>query len=66
MREAIPHYEQALRFKPGSAEAHYNLGLALEQEGRVKEAIEHYEQALRIKPDFAPAQNRLARLRVAR
>ena len=52
-QEAIGHYEQALRIKPDYAEAHYNLGIALEQAGRVQEAIGHYEQALRIKPDFA-------------
>ena len=65
LQEAIGHYEQALRIKPDYAEAHYNLGVALEQAGRVQEAIGHYEQALRIKPDFAEAQNKLARLRAA-
>jgi hypothetical protein len=44
------------------AEAHYNLGVALEKLGRTQEAIGHYEQALRIKPDFVQAQDALARL----
>ena len=35
------HYEQALRIKPDYAEAHYNLGMALAQVGRVQEAIGH-------------------------
>jgi tetratricopeptide (TPR) repeat protein len=51
-----------LRLAPDFAEAHYNLGNALAQVGRVQEAIQHYEQALRIKPDFAVARNALARL----
>ena len=61
--EAMAHWEQALRLKPDFAEAHYNLGVALEEAGRAQEAIGHYEQALRIKPDFAEAQKELARLR---
>ena len=54
--------QQALRIKPDYAEAHYNLGVALAQAGRIPEAIEHLQQALRIKPDYAQAQNALARL----
>jgi Flp pilus assembly protein TadD len=57
------HWEQALRVKPDYAEAHNNLGAALEQAGRVQEALGHYEQAVRIKPDFVQAQSNLARLR---
>jgi len=58
-QEAIGHYEQALRIRPGSAEAHYNLGKDLKRLGRIPEAIAHYEQALRIKPDYAEAHNNL-------
>ena len=63
--EAVAHLAQALRLKPGYAEAHYNLGMALAQTGRVAEAIEHLEQALRLKPDLIEARNQLARLRAA-
>ena len=62
MSEARGHYEQALRSKPDYAEAHWALGMALEQAGGVTGAIQHYEQALRLKPDFIQAQNALARL----
>jgi tetratricopeptide (TPR) repeat protein len=62
MPEAIDHLEQAVRITPDFAEAHYNLGNALAQVGRVPEALEHYEQALRINPDLAAARNALARL----
>jgi protein O-GlcNAc transferase len=52
--------------KPDLAEAHYNLGIVLEQAGRLQDAVEHYEQALRINPKMIEAQNGLARLRAAR
>jgi tetratricopeptide (TPR) repeat protein len=64
-QEAIGHYEQAVRIKPDSAEAHNNLGNALLQAGKVQEAIQQYEQALRIKPDLVQAQINLARARAA-
>ena len=48
--EAIAHFEQALRINPNYDEAHYNLAVALSQQGRTQEAIAHYEQALRINP----------------
>jgi len=63
MPEAIKHWEQTVRLKPDDVEAHYNLGLALEQAGRNEEAIGHYEQALRINPDFVDARQGLERLR---
>jgi tetratricopeptide (TPR) repeat protein len=58
-REAMGHFEQALRLKPDSAEAHYNLGGALMGQGRLQEAIGHYEQALRIRVRYAEAHNNL-------
>jgi len=39
--------------------AHYNLGTALAQTGKIEEAIAHYEQVLRLKPDSAEAQSNL-------
>jgi tetratricopeptide (TPR) repeat protein len=60
--DAIGHYEQALRFKPDYADAHFNLRFALEKLGRTPEAVEHYQQALKLRPDFAEARSALARL----
>ena len=59
-QEAIPHYQQVLRIKPGMAEGYYGLGVALGQVGKFQEAIGEYEQALRIEPHYANAQNNLA------
>ena len=58
----MEHFDQALRIKPDSVEAHYNLGVVLEKAGRLAEAIQHYAQALKIRPDLTAAQNALARL----
>ncbi len=44
-------------FRYPDAEAHYNLGTALAQTGRMQEAREHFEQALRINPDDAEAHH---------
>jgi len=42
-----------------SARAHYNLGLALEDEGRTPEAVAEYEEALRVDADAADPRFRL-------
>jgi tetratricopeptide (TPR) repeat protein len=45
---------------PGSARAHYNLGLALEGlPYQLPEAIAEYQAAVRIEPEFAEAHNNL-------
>jgi tetratricopeptide (TPR) repeat protein len=45
---------------PGSARAHYSLGLALERlPYGLPEAIAQYQAAVRIEPDFAEAHNNL-------
>jgi tetratricopeptide (TPR) repeat protein len=49
-------------------EAHYNLGIALEQNGRIDEAITRYQEAVQEKPDYAEAYYMLGNdlLRTAR
>ncbi|MGA2604403.1 MAG: tetratricopeptide repeat protein [Verrucomicrobiia bacterium] len=52
-------WQDTVEKSPNNPRAHGNLGLALEQAGRVQEAIRHYEQALRINPDYAEAHYNL-------
>jgi protein O-mannosyl-transferase len=59
-REAVAHYVEALRIKPGYADAHNNLGLALFRLGQVDEAIAHYTEAIRLKPAHVDAHVNLA------
>lgn len=56
MDEAIDHFQTVLEIKPDYAEANYNLGVALDQKGRVDEAIVQYQKALQIKPDRVDAR----------
>jgi len=59
LKNAITHYEAAVRLRPQHAEAHNNLAVALAQQGRTEEAMAHFEQALRLKPNYPEAHNNL-------
>jgi tetratricopeptide (TPR) repeat protein len=48
-------WTHALACTTGNYAAHYNLGVALDQEGREDEASAHFQKALEIKPDYAEA-----------
>jgi predicted O-linked N-acetylglucosamine transferase (SPINDLY family) len=45
--------------RPNEAEAHFQQGLALAQQGKYHEAASQYQQALRLKPDAAGGHNNL-------
>jgi tetratricopeptide (TPR) repeat protein len=57
--EAISHFSESLRIKPGQPLVHYNLGNALAKQGKLNEAIQHYSEALRIDPNSADTHNGL-------
>ena len=60
---AEPHYRRALEARPGpgtAATAAYNLGVALQDLGRLAEAAEAYETALRADASLADAHFNLA------
>jgi tetratricopeptide (TPR) repeat protein len=57
--EAGGHFIEALRIRPGYADAHCNLGALLAREGRDAEAISHLSEALRLNPGLADAHNHL-------
>ena len=46
-----------LSIKPNFAEAYYNMGNVLKEQGKLEEAIEATPKPLSIKPDFAEAYN---------
>src|SRR5207244_5712127 len=58
--DAIAHSEEALRIRPGDADAQNNLGLALLQAGEVKRAVAHLQKALEIDPGHMNAEVNLA------
>ena len=55
MDGAIAELRQAIRLRPGFAEAHYGLGKALDGKGDHKSAFTGYREAVRLKPDFPEA-----------
>ena len=56
-REAIPHYEAALRLNPDSAVAHNNLARVFHSQGKFTAAIGHYQAALELDPKLELAHN---------
>ena len=57
--EAISHYREVLRLKPGYAHAHHNLGSILADQGKTNEAMNHYIAALKINPKLERTHNNL-------
>lgn len=52
-------YREAIRLRPGDAEAWSNLGLALQAQRRLSEAEACQQHALRLAPDYPEAHNNL-------
>ena len=60
-QSALEHFTRAV----GAAEANYNVGHILYENGRAKEAEFHFKKALQLKPDLKPAQMALAEIQAA-
>ncbi len=58
-KEAMGHFDEALRIKPDYADVHNNVGAALARAGKVDEAISAYSEALRLKPEDADANSNM-------
>ena len=58
--EAVSAYGQALQLNPAASEAHNNLGMTWEAQGREAEAAREFAEAARLKPDFEAAHFNLA------
>ena len=56
---ALAAFEEAVRLEPHSAEAHYDLGVALVRGQRLPAAAAEFHLALRYKPDMTVAHNSL-------
>jgi tetratricopeptide (TPR) repeat protein len=54
---ALEEYAQALRLDPAYAEAHYNFGIALAEQGQQAAALEQWRAAARL--GYADAARRL-------
>jgi tetratricopeptide (TPR) repeat protein len=61
-REAITHLSEALRVNPDDANAHNDLGDALEHLGHREQAMVHFRTAIRLQPDYAIAHYNLSLL----
>jgi Flp pilus assembly protein TadD len=57
--EAVHRYQEAIRLRPGFAEAHERLGILLALQDHLEEAVRHYSQALRLNPRYAEAHGDL-------
>jgi tetratricopeptide (TPR) repeat protein len=58
-REAIPHYEEVLRFLPDSTPTHYKLGVEFADIGDLNQASEQFSAALRLSPHDESLHNNL-------
>jgi tetratricopeptide (TPR) repeat protein len=59
--EGLAHTTEALRLDPGNGFAHYDLGMAMRNEGKLDLAAEHFAAAVRLTPTnfnllYNPAQ----------
>jgi tetratricopeptide (TPR) repeat protein len=52
-RSDLALWSDTVAQRPGNVRAHYTLGSALFEAGRVPEALQQYEEALHLKPDSA-------------
>jgi len=55
VHNAQAEFAAAARLKPGYAEAHYNLALALHQQGKEEESRAEFEKAFEISPELRNA-----------
>jgi tetratricopeptide (TPR) repeat protein len=56
---SVSLFEHAVDVNARNQLAHYNLGIALEKQGRLTEAIGHFSEALRINPLYTASRNSL-------
>jgi len=62
--EAAEEFDWARRLMPGHPDPRINLGLALEQGGKIDDALAAYASALEVYPNHLPAIQALARCQI--
>ena len=60
--EAVRHFEEALRIRPGFTDGRYNLARILAAEGKQREAVQYYLEVLEDRPDYVRAHINLANI----
>ena len=55
-------FSKAIKFDPTDVDSYYNMGIALDNLGKLEEAILSYTKAIELKPDFAIACEALIRI----
>jgi tetratricopeptide (TPR) repeat protein len=58
-KNSITLYERALKVTENNDLAHYNLGNALKDQGKMEEALNEYRDTVRIRPSSADAHNNI-------
>ncbi len=62
--EAAEEFDWARKLMPGHPDPRINLGIALEQGGKIEDALEAYSSALEVYPNHLPAVQALVRCQV--
>ena len=57
--EAIHAFQKAASLEPRNAQALYNMGKAMIEQGKLEEATESFSKAISLKPDYAKAYNNM-------
>ena len=57
----VQAFRQALRLDTGHPEAHRNLAVVLDRQGRSAEAVSHYRAFLRLSPESHPTRDEVRR-----
>ncbi|MBN1485692.1 MAG: tetratricopeptide repeat protein [Chloroflexia bacterium] len=60
--KAREFFRRVLEIDPENVSAHWGMGIAYQDEGKLEQAISEFEQALEIKPDLSDLRNQLLRL----
>lgn len=60
LQKALPFYQKAIYINKNLAEAHFDLGVLYEQQGKATEAEAEYEQAVSLRAAIPKYQNNLA------